>query len=124
MQFGAKVGKRWQKFGVFAKARPGFVTFSRVSTFVSTDTITLLGNQQFTIPVFADRRRTYFSSDVGGVAEFYPSRRVLSRFDFGDTIIRFGQRNAQTFLVTDPGFQIPAETRHNFQFIAGIGLRF
>ncbi|PYS97363.1 MAG: hypothetical protein DMF65_11880 [Acidobacteria bacterium] len=124
MQFGAKVGKRWQKFGVFAKARPGFVTFSRVSTFVSTDTITLLGNQQFTIPVFADRRRTYFSTDVGGVAEFYPSRRVLTRFDFGDTIIRFGQRNAQTFLVTDPGFQIPAETRHNFQFSAGIGLRF
>ena len=124
MQFGAKVGRRFRRFGVFAKARPGFVTFSSVNTLVGTDTITLLGNQQFITPVFGERRRTYFSTDVGGVLEFYPSRRVLTRFDFGDTIIRFGRRNAQTFLITDPGFQIPAETRHNFQFIAGLGFRF
>jgi len=124
MQFGAKVGRRFRRFGVFAKARPGFVTFGSVNTLVGTDTVTLLGNRQFTTPVFGDRRRTYFSTDVGGVLEFYPSRRVLTRFDFGDTIIRFGPRNAETFLVTDPGFRIPAETRHNFQFIAGLGFRF
>jgi hypothetical protein len=26
-QFGVKAGKRWDKFGLFAKARPGFVSF-------------------------------------------------------------------------------------------------
>jgi hypothetical protein len=26
-QFGLKAGKRWNRFGVFAKARPGFVSF-------------------------------------------------------------------------------------------------
>ena len=32
----------------------------------------------------------YFSMDVGGVVEFYPSRRIVTRLDIGDTIIRYG----------------------------------
>ena len=28
--FGVKAGKRWEKFGVFAKARPGFMHFTHV----------------------------------------------------------------------------------------------
>jgi len=32
----------------------------------------------------------YFSMDVGGVVEFYPSRRIVTRPDIGDTIIRYG----------------------------------
>ena len=31
-QFGAKVGKRWDKVGLFAKGRPGFLNFSQVIT--------------------------------------------------------------------------------------------
>ena len=27
-QFGVKAGKRWKRFGLFAKARPGFVSFA------------------------------------------------------------------------------------------------
>ncbi len=123
MQFGVKAGKRLRHFGIFAKARPGFVTFSRVATLTGTESFTF-GGQTFTFGTFEDKRKTNFSMDVGGVFEFYPTRRVFTRFDVGDTIIRFGERNVPGFLVTDPGFVIPAETTHSFQFSAGIGFRF
>ncbi|MDT7687339.1 MAG: hypothetical protein QOE46_98 [Acidobacteriota bacterium] len=123
MQFGAKYGRRFERFGVFAKARPGFVTFSSVTTLTSTRTVTV-GGQQFLVPTFDDRRRNYFSMDVGGVLEFYPTSRILTRFDLGDTIIRYGERDNATFITTTTSPRIPAETRHNLQFNAGIGLRF
>lgn len=123
MQFGVKAGKRYKRFGVFAKARPGFVSFSRVATLTGTETFTFEG-QTFVFGAFEDRRRTYFSMDLGGVLEFYPTRRIFTRFDAGDTIIRYGQRNTRGVLVSDPIFAIPGETRHSFQFSAGIGLRF
>ena len=123
MQFGPKVGRRFRRFGVFAKARPGFVTFSRVLRQTGTETFDF-GGQTFLFPVFNDRRRTYFSADLGGVVEFYPSSRILTRFDFGDTLIRYGRRDARGIITTSPPPEIPASTRHNFQFTAGIGLRF
>jgi hypothetical protein len=123
MQFGVKAGKRYQRFGVFAKARPGFITFSRVATLNGTESFTF-GGQTFTFGTFDDRRKTYFSMDVGGVFEFYPTRRIFTRFDLGDTMIRFGQRHSRSVLVTDPNFVIPADITHNFQFSVGIGIRF
>jgi hypothetical protein len=123
MQFGVKAGKRFERFGVFAKVRPGFVTFSRVFTLTGTQTITF-GSQTFQLGIFEDRRRTYFSTDLGGTLEFYPTRRVFTRFDAGDTIIRYGERNAPGFSFSNAIFRIPASTAHNFQFTAGIGLRF
>jgi hypothetical protein len=123
MQFGPKIGKRFRHFGLFAKARPGFVSFSRVLRQTGTETFDF-GGQTFVFPLFDDRRRTYFSTDLGGVLEFYPSSRILTRFDFGDTIIRYGERDARGVITTSPLPQIPSSTRHNFQFTAGIGLRF
>jgi hypothetical protein len=69
--------------------------------------------------------------DVGGVLEFYPSRRIVVRFDGGDTIIRYNQRTFD-FLVFPMGSTTPvltpitqpAYTTHNFQFTAGVGFRF
>lgn len=122
MQFGMKAGRRFQHFGVFAKARPGFVLFSDVPVLVGTQTINFEG-QQFVVPVFESRRKTYFSADVGGVLEFYPSRRIVTRFDFGDTMIRYGAHRASTFDSATP-FVVPTSTRHNFQFTAGVGFRF
>jgi hypothetical protein len=124
MQFGAKVGRRYDRFGVFAKARPGFVGFSSVTEITGTDVETFGGNPFF-FPVFRQTRKLYFSTDVGGVLEFYPSRRLVTRFDFGDTIIRYGERNAffSDFITTTPVI-IPAEIKHNFQFSAGLGFRF
>ena len=122
MQFGLKAVRRFQHFGVFAKARPGFVLFGDVPAPVGTQVINS-GGQQFVLPVFESRRKTYFSTDVGGVLEFYPSRRLVTRFDFGDTLIRYGARNSAIFNPPTT-FVSPAETRHNFQFTAGVGFRF
>ena len=124
MQFGAKVGRRYDRFGVFAKARPGFVGFSSVTEITGTDVETFGGNPFF-FPAFRQTRKLYFSTDVGGVLEFYPSRRLVTRFDFGDTIIRYGERNAffSDFITTTPVI-VPAEIKHNFQFSAGLGFRF
>jgi hypothetical protein len=120
-QFGVKAGKRFNRFGIFAKARPGFVSFSDVLTEVGRQTVEFEG-QQFSFPIIEPRRKTYFSTDVGAVLEFYPSRRILARFDAGDTIIRYGrQPDFGTFALSPTS--AAARTRHNFQFSAGIGLR-
>jgi hypothetical protein len=120
---GMKIGKRFERWGIFAKARPGFVSFSR-------------GDRKF-IPTgspgvyqFSQQRQTHFATDLGGVLEFYPSKRIVTRFDAGDTLIKYG-RHETNYLLFDPfggvtlvPFPIRAETRHNFQFSAGVGFRF
>jgi hypothetical protein len=122
-QFGAKVGKRFEKLGVFGKIRPGFVSFSRVSYLVSTFPLAVYGGN-FTIGVFGFRKERYFSTDVGGVIEFYPSRHLMTRIDLGDTIIRYREIDAQGFGLSFAIQRIRPETRHNFQFTAGVGFRF
>ena len=62
--------------------------------------------------------------DVGGVVEFYPSSRIVTRFDFGDTIIRYGEYRRESFVASVPFLSRPPETKHNFQFSAGVGFRF
>ena len=120
--FGVKAGKRFEKFGVFGKARPGFVSFSRTIqeiNFIAT------GTPGDFVPDLRFGRSTYLAADVGVVLEFYPSRRLVTRFDFGDTIIRYGERPRGYFYGTPPTvFERPAETLHNFQFSAGLGFRF
>lgn len=121
---GVKVGKRFEKWGIFAKARPGVVSFSR-GEFVP---IFFAPPNRLEIET---NRVTSFATDFGGVLEFYPSRRIVTRFDVGDTIIHFKRRTINAFLF-DPITQqvtlfpitIPARTTHNFQFIAGVGFRF
>lgn len=86
-QFGIKAGKRFGRFGIFGKARPGFASFSKVRTEVGIATVIDPDGQPFTIPIFGPKRQTYFSMDLGGVLEFYPSRKMLTRIDVGDTVI-------------------------------------
>jgi hypothetical protein len=69
--------------------------------------------------------------DVGGVVEFYPSKRIVTRFDAGDTIVHFKSRLSNTVLFnpidntfTSLQFTTPARTAHNFQFMASVGWRF
>ena len=143
--FGVKVGKRFQKWGVFAKARPGFMSFGNSAFNVSPLTIMGTSRGQIqcygppstgTLPCFRieENRLTAPVLDLGGVLEFYPSRRIVVRIDGGDTIIRYLQRSYTT-LTVDPanptsGIPIlapgtsPAYTRHSFQFTAGVGFRF
>lgn len=95
--FGIKAGKRIKKFGIFAKVRPGFQT-------------NFVVNQ---------REQARLAVDVGGVAEFYPNRHVVLRFDAGDVIIPFGNNVV--------GYGMSAErlgTTHNLQCSFGFGIRF
>ena len=109
-QFGGKVGKRFDRWGVFGKARPGFVGFTRATEFSSQSLF------PFTV------KKHYPSLDVGGVLEFYISPRWMARFDVGDTIIWY--RELAFGGVTPPIIFEPKATRHNLQVSSGIGFRF
>jgi hypothetical protein len=123
---GVKVGKRFEKWGFFAKARPGVVGLSQGDFNILR--ITPAGPFPFEVEV---NRTNHFAVDVGGVVEFYPSRRIVTRFDVGDTMVHFNRRTG-SFVVFDALtgtpqvilFSRPARTTHNFQFTAGVGFRF
>jgi hypothetical protein len=79
---GVKVGKRFDRFGAFGKVRAGIWHFDR----------------------------EHFSSDIGGVLEYYPSRHTRIRIDVGDTILFYGGTALGTV--------------HNFQPGIGFGYAF
>ncbi|HVQ39384.1 MAG TPA: outer membrane beta-barrel protein [Pyrinomonadaceae bacterium] len=121
--FGVKAGKRFQKWGIFAKARPGVVSFSEGDSDYFLNLPSGFGITQ--------KRGNHFAGDLGGVLEFYPSQRIVTRFEAGDTMIHYGQRQIHILTfnpITNAPTLIPfttrSETRHNFQFSAGVGWRF
>lgn len=123
---GLKAGKRFKSWGIFAKARPGYVFFSEGKI----DVIQTGTTGPFPFE-FRSKGLDNFATDVGGVVEFYPSRRIVTRFDVGDTIIHFTQQtqNALSFDPTTGNYSIvpfltPARTTNNFQFMASVGFRF
>jgi hypothetical protein len=130
--FGVKAGKRFEQAGVFVKARPGFVRFSEGDLQPRPD-VACIAVVPPPVGCFEGKGRTHFAFDVGGVFEYYPSRRTLIRFDAGDTIIRFGDHRVPVVLNPEPvpgapaqvvvGFA-PSETTHNFQGSIGFGIRF
>jgi hypothetical protein len=124
---GVKVGKRFENWGVFAKARPGVVSFSQGAF----DAFPPPDGFPFSPIEIKPKRLTAFAMDVGGVVEFYPSKRIVTRFDLGDTIIHFNRRtmntvsfNDVTNTITPTTIPIPARTSHNFQFMTSVGFRF
>jgi hypothetical protein len=124
--FGAKVGKRFEKAGIFAKARPGFVRFSR-GDFIGSPLALCPAVFPPPIGCFQPVAKTNFAIDIGGVAELYPSKNTIIRFDAGDTIIRFGDRRvaaSSTTLSTLVVVPVAAETKHNLQVGVGFGYRF
>ncbi len=121
-QFGLKAGKRFQKFGIFAKLRPGVLSVGDVFTVLPGPISVVNGIAQFNTKI---ERTSFFTLDMGGVLEFYPSKRMVVRFDGGDTLIRYPERFDILF-----GTQSPTVVRsrgpkyeHNFQFTAGVGFR-
>ena len=120
---GVRVGRRWEKVGVFAKARPGAMYFDEYGA---------RGPCTFnpsTSSLCFDQGRTFFAADLGGVVEYYPTRRTILRVDAGDTLVRFRDSGPINFppVGTSPGgssvFTV-ADTTHNFQMTFGIGFRF
>ena len=125
--FGVKAGQRFEKAGVFVKARPGFVRSKRGD-------YRFVGGPQVSPPPLSSFRpvaRTNFAIDLGGVVELYPSKRTIIRFDAGDTIVRLPTRNVAAFQLDSPFpasslvvVRASAETKHNFQGSVGFGFRF
>jgi len=122
-QFGAKIGKRFEKWGAFGKVRPGFVGFSKVNQLISERPF-----ESFLGPVligqFGVGKALYPSVDLGGVVEFYLSRRWVARFDVGDTIIRYSVLPVVQFSGRSPIFKRPPETQNNLQITSGVAFRF
>lgn len=123
---GVKIGKRYKNFGIFAKARPGFLNVTRG---VADVVITGPPPAGSTFPLFDinTRSATHFVTDIGGVLEVYASRRIVTRFDVGGYLIRYGPTTFQGFTgvgTTVGPVRDPGETTLNFQFSAGIGYRF
>jgi len=125
--FGVKIGKRFHKWGIFAKARPGVISFSEGQF----DIIALATSPTTPSFVAVEKRLTSFAFDAGGVLEFYPSKRIITRLDFGSTIIHYGPQTSN-FPFFDPAtgtftlrpFTTPAQNLGTFQIMAGVGFRF
>ena len=84
-EFGVKLGKRFEKFGIFAKVRPGFLSVGNVFSLQP-------GPLDLSTFNFKVERRTFLTIDTGGVLELYPSRRTVVRFEAGDTTLRHPAR--------------------------------
>jgi len=113
--FGVKAGKRWEKAGIFVKARPGFIHFRRDPFGVGKP-----GASPFS-PERASS--TEPNVDLGGVIEYYTARGLILRFDLGKNVIRYARRT-----VRNSEFVAPIEaggfTTRNWQGSFGIGIRF
>jgi hypothetical protein len=138
-QFGVKSGFRFDRFGVFGKVRPGFIHTKRdFLPYIPVLCLPGTACTQTVIPIFdISSLDTGFSLDVGGVAEFYPSKRVIVRLDVGDTI---ANSQSRPFLISQPIFSSQAPpifgaggffvvpggnvTTHNLQLSLGVGFRF
>lgn len=131
--FGVKIGKRFKKWGIFGKARPGLMSSSqgKFDIVVVGIPTTSPPSMNFPLFTFVDKRLTTFAMDVGGVVEFYPTKRIITRLDFGSTIIHYGPHTI-TFPSFDPitgaftsqRSTVPAQNRGTLQFMAGVGFRF
>jgi hypothetical protein len=130
--FGVKIGKRFNKWGIFGKARPGVMSSSKgqFDLAVSIPT-TSPPSLNFPFVSVREKRLTTFAMDVGGVLEFYPTKRIVTRLDFGSTIIHYGPStiNFPVFDQVSGSFTsqqstIPAQNHGTLQFMAGVGFRF
>ena len=101
MLLGVRVGRRFGRIGVFGLGRAG---------------VTHFGGEYFRLRL---DRKNFFTTDLGGVLEYYPSVRTFIRIDAGDTVIYYG--SARLFNRENPD---PLGTVHNFQPGFGIGIRF
>jgi hypothetical protein len=99
---GVRIGKRFDTFGVFAKARAGAINFGgRASDLRLSDTMH---------PAF----------DLGTMLEFYAKKNFFVRLDLGDCIIPFGN----TTYPSAEGQPIRLGIKHNLLMEFGLGFRF
>jgi hypothetical protein len=111
---GVKGGIRRNHFGFFGKVRPGFNSYTKALTTITTTTNSAA--------VDGYDRSTSFALDLGGIIEFYPAEHGTFRLEVGDTHVYFGNRNVSNngMIVPSPGGAL----RHSIEFITGYGWRF
>jgi hypothetical protein len=107
--FGARVGIRKARYGIFAKVRPGFNTFY------------LLGVTPG--PNVFEQGHTRFALDAGGVFEYYPSRNTALRVDAGDTMIQFKPGDFFYQRLDEP-MAVSRQFSHHLQISVGFSYRF
>lgn len=108
---GPKIGYRAERFGIFGKFRPGLIRLDRY------DAVIQVGPPENFFVLSETRNRVGFLNfDVGGVFEYYPTKRTVFRVDVGDTIIHYRK--------LPPKEINPSITRHNLQINVGFGFRF
>ena len=129
--FGVKAGKRFEKWGIFGKARPGLISFSDGKFNIVPITVnppTGVGAFPFQ---FVTNRLTTPAVDLGAVLEFYPTKRIVTRIDLGNTLIHYSPQTTN-YLFIDPATgktvlgtsTTPAQNRGSLQIMAGVGFRF
>ena len=106
--FGVRAGKRNERYGLFAKVRPGLTRFY------------LLGTPGQTI---FEQGHTRFALDMGGVFEYYPTQNTAIRVDVGDTMVRFKTGDFFYQRLDEPMF-VQRRLSHNLQINIGFALRF
>ena len=100
-----KLGKRFDRVGLFAKAGPGFMILSKGSQTLATDRFGCNG-QPGSYSCFDFQKKTSLAGNVGGVFELYTSKHTFIRLDAGSTLLEGGPY------------------AKNFQTSSGFGLRF
>jgi hypothetical protein len=115
--FGIRSGIRRDRFGLFAKVRPGLQTYSRTFTgFQSAP-----GSPANRVPTYG--RLTGFNLDLGGVIEVYLPKRSLLRFDAGDSHPYYPDVTVNS--PGQPPIAFPGGAqRHAIQLTVGYGWRF
>jgi hypothetical protein len=118
--FGVKAGVRRERFGYFAKVRPGFLTIDDVFRSSLLSQVPSFINIRF-------NRLTEPALDLGGVVEYYPARHWALRWDLSDMLVL--RQEGPTFtaiLEGQPPFvtNTPSTTTNNFRFSTSLHYRF
>lgn len=110
---GVKAGGRMKYAGVFAKVRPGVMTIGEITSGFDC--------RRARFGSVCRPNHNNFALDVGAVAEVYPSRRSIIRFDVGDTMINLRRASLDVFGQTT---RTSSDFTHQLQISVGFGYRF
>ncbi|HEY4899949.1 MAG TPA: hypothetical protein VIH91_03930, partial [Terriglobales bacterium] len=109
--FGVRMGVRYDRFGVFAKVRPGFIYYENADPIRGE-----MGSASL----------TRFATDLGGIVEYYPERNSTLRFDVGTSVVRYltNQKDPHVYelgTLLSPQYYV---TQGNFQVATSYVYRF
>jgi len=106
-------GRRW---GLFAQARPGFLSWSHTQTGL------ILTTSPVTPEVLDYGRRTFFAVDMSGGVEYFASNRVHLRMNMGSALVRYNDTMPETD-AAGKVYELGAGSRHwttNMETSAGV----